>query len=73
MISGGRRRLDHRRRRHSAGRGTSRAAWLRSPRREVIGGGGAITLSGLALRDGYASEYGGAILNNSTALSLGKA
>jgi len=34
---------------------------------EVQVGGGAVTFSGLTLSDGYAAEYGGAILNSSSA------
>jgi predicted outer membrane repeat protein len=34
---------------------------------EVLVDAGAVGLSGLTLRDGYAAEYGGALLNNSTA------
>ena len=34
---------------------------------EVTDNGGAVVFSGLTINDGYASEYGGAIANNSTA------
>ena len=34
---------------------------------EVLADGGAVAFSGLGFTDGYAAEYGGAIMNNSTA------
>ena len=34
---------------------------------EVLADGGTVSFSGLTLSDGYAAEYGGAIMNNSTA------
>ena len=34
---------------------------------EVVADGGEVSFSGLTFRDGYAAEYGGALMNNSTA------